>query len=91
MNNYRKLGQEIAPYLALKFYHRDIPNNTFYKKCSDKYFDVNEIRFQDEYVIISNIEYNICHKTKIKNLIDWKSLNEFWNIFNNYIKMQKKL
>ena len=47
-SEHRKIAQSITSFMELKGYRRDVPNNIFIKKCSDEYFDYNEIRFIDE-------------------------------------------
>lgn len=88
-NNYRELANKIASYLLKKGYYRDIQNNIFTKKCSNEYYDFNEIRFYEGYVIISNLHSKSIHKIKIANLINLLSMAGFKEIMNNYLKLSK--
>lgn len=66
---HRKLAQSITHSLELKGYRRDVPNNIFIKKCSDEYFDYNEIRFVKDTVLITNLHYRLIHSFNINDLI----------------------
>ena len=73
---HRKLAQSITHSLELKGYRRDVPNNIFIKKCSDEYFDYNEIRFIEDTVLITNLHYRLIHSFNINDLIAAKAAKE---------------
>lgn len=73
---HRKLAQSITHSLELKGYRRDVPNNIFIKKCSDEYFDYNEIRFVKDTVLITNLHYRLIHSFNINDLIAAKAAKE---------------
>ena len=75
-SEHRKIAQSITSFMELKGYRRDVPNNIFIKKCSDEYFDYNEIRFIDEQVVITNLHYRLVHRVNINDLIAAKAAKE---------------
>ena len=64
-NKHRTIARNITDFLTKKGYKRDIPNNIFVKQISKKFYDFNEIRFYEGFIIISNLENKTIHKLEI--------------------------